>query len=1601
MVDPRLFDLVPPLAALRPDLGANQRDLDDALSDVSKALSGGQVAASLLSAAHRSLLTPPTAGFPPSQWAEPGFEPMPFTGLVAPAAPFEVSRQRKATAPRIVRVRTSPVADADPLAPAWARGMQPTASRGPFLNELGERLWIDTFILPQLVTIVAQATPFSVPRMLCRVPLSPRIVPSPRRRLASGSVWLSANVLVPGRPANEFAGTRIAGGSLELDGITSATASTITLSGAWHLKLNLRLDAPANPAPGAGPGADASNASIALPATVTLRLDATGALTVDVGDSSATAYDSSVALARSQSQPFYDSLSSSIVVPCTAAPDEFAFSNVRSDVLQIGAASGIARSGWALVVTATTPQALGEAQGAGYLWLELSSSLRAQWTGLPKPSLLRHSVLGLAPGIILFWAEVIPADVTHRLRLWDESQSDPPRQSSIEVTSVAGSTVFYVSQPGSEAVIFAGKAIGHFDRPLVADAGRVGVRMPAAWFVLVELPSLTTGGVIAVDLGAFAAPHFAFALENSLLKVRPPAFLGLTGPLTGDQLKSGIVLLRFPFRALLPTLPDPYAANFEFDRRQDADVGWTTAVVIWLSPPTATLAFSVQAPQILLPLAPPTAAASVFASREIAITPPRILVDVSSNADQFGVAIPFQVPGVSVQGMALVAPARDVGVVTLPPISWEPMLTKAPVPGDGDLPLPPPPHDGGISGISADSADVRPIAPIPLLTTYHDAILARRHFSARLPLPFGLIAQLDTRRNSDAPQSSFLDFNSVYLNLPAFSTGVAGGLQLAIRGDPNPDAEKDPPQPFTDNTWPGFVELRNEVAENHYAQAVLSTDLFAAFDSGFGRGSANGIPLRHYELSGYGASLMSDWRDTAAPGPAIVEARFDVFVGRTSHEVIQMQSVLYPWFVRVVRTITMDRTFGGWVLREDSGWVAVSNGFFEYPKVFKADKTLAFAEAFDAAHLHPGAIVGAASVRNIRTVGALFDVPPTPTPATPVPTKWQAVLFDADIVFAVGDNPRLTVAGGSVSDRTPARDISGWIQIDGPKFADPLPSNPAFQHVAPASAAAINDLLLTTGPAMAPIACGLELGGVAANPGLAFRAVRTDVSIANDGAALHLVAAVRGSPALPRDGAWSLARRTKADSAPNALDPNFPVPLVRPNTSVPGSGLWHLADAGDITQLDDGANPVTRYGLVQSLGAQKVFFERPRVSNAADPITLPQPPKLADMGALLNAAGVFPGLTDAFDFQTLKALSVDKGDLGFTETFTIGAVGAIKTALLADLGAIQVRIEYRDEHEKDVGVPADPQPTKATVTVDPLAAIRWSLLLTRLCFTVVINKGPSTPDGEPLIRIFADVKADAQSAPTVANLNVRYEGILGALQTIFTNVQQVAKFLPGGSDSGLHVGFSQGRLTVRNAFALPNLPLGTGQITDIAVEMGFDVALSPFDVRFVAGLGSEQKPFRWVVSPLAGTGVVQVAISKQGLDVLVQGGLGVGLCIDLGIAAGSAAVALAIELNTEPHPFMIKGILSGRASVDVLQGLASATITLAAGLGIIPDEKIIHPPFLPPTIPPKDLPSLTIGLVASVAVGIHISICWVVDVDFDGYWQFRQDITTPPIHVPI
>ena len=1540
--DPHLQEVFGAISASSAHIAA----LEAAIKDVNAAITGGQNAASVRSLVP-SVLNPSPAIF---------------------------SKSLPTGASLLVSARSLEIPEFDPVSADWTQAMHASERRGPFLSAIGEKIWLDTFLLPRLLTLQVSG-PVGQTRILARFTGVIQLGLSQTLKISRGSLWIETRWLVPGRTANEFAGIRVIGGSVHLAGTVNISGDSIQLSGAWQVQFVFEPDIPPVALAPPEPGEDALSAKVALPKNATITLDRTGKAVIDFDPLSVDVYGTSVTFNRSAATSFVDTQTRSLVMPSDASLADFAFSSVASDLWKISSSSPIAGSGWSWPIATIDPLGLGEASGAGHVWIRLSAGFQLNWKGLAKQiPPIRSGVFIFAPSQIAAYITLGASDADQELRFWRQFDGDPVRMSTAEIVSKKGSVAQYLSRPGLEAVIFSGELFAHLDRPLAADGGRLRIRMPAGWFVITETSTNTTAGILAYAAKALEDPHISYCLENGFVKARPPVWFITSGTWDGEEsLSNGTLTLRFPYRFILPILPDPYAANFEIRSPTDVDAGWAAWTVQWNDPATAALDFAVLSPA-------PSGLETQLNEDSLTMLgrdpwpSSRVLLDLSSNSDQFGVMIPNQRAMAPVaSGLAIVAPANDIAVMTLPPLTWEPMLTKAPKPNEiasGEIPLPPPPNDGGAAIFSADSVELAPIKPLPLLNSYLAAIRKKHHFLARLPLPFGLISILDTRRDSeDRNISSFR--GTVGMNRPEFPTGLTGGTQIAFSG-------KRAPAGGTDPVMPGYVSW---ASDPDYTRGVLSNNINTRFFGDFGSaGIQHGVPLRHYELSGYGASLFSDWKDGAALGPAIIEARFDAIVGRTSHEVIQMQSGLYPYSARMVRTITMERMPGGWVLREDSGWVATTDGEFAFPGLPGA-----FDAAFLPIQVHTGTLTAVRKIRNVQLDGVQFTT--TPLPGQSKGITWQRVEFDADLDFADGNDPRLNVASGGSAQAVPSRSIVGWIQIDGPTYADP---NDGKLHVRPPLGAEIADLLLTYGPAKGPVDCQLLLGGTPTEPGLNFHATGFDVSTATGAGLFHLVVAVRGTPALPRDGTWSVARMASTEPAPSALDPSIPVPIVRATKPVAGWERWHLADPSDILSLADADAPATRYGLLQSFGTQKIFFSRPRVGNDAKPITLPAPPQLADVGSLLHAAGVFPGLADAFDFKLLKDLAVNGGALKFHETFAItDASGNTRSALLADLGgldAIQLIINYQDEQGN---------PTMATIKVDPDASPRWSVDLSRMAFTVNFRK-------DRLIQLFARVRASENSAPTLDGINVQYESFLGCLQTIFTNIQQVAKFLPGGADAGLSVSFSSGHLTIRNSFALPNLPLGAGQITDVAVNMGFEVTLAPFDVSFSAGLGNSEKPFHWIVSPLAGTGAIVVRINSHGLDLLIQAGLGVGLAIDLGIASGSASVALALEIDTGPSPFELKGIFSGRASVDVLQGLASATITLAAGLGIIPDDRLLHKPFLPPSVPPPTpIPSVTIGLVASVSVGIHLSVCWVVDVDFDGYWQFRQDITTPSIPIPL
>ena len=236
--------------------------------------------------------------------------------------------------------------------------------------------------------------------------------------------------------------------------------------------------------------------------------------------------------------------------------------------------------------------------------------------------------------------------------------------------------------------------------------------------------------------------------------------------------------------------------------------------------------------------------------------------------------------------------------------------------------------------------------------------------AALFTLPFGMKAVAAPLRHPvpEAPLSQDVALNLVQPRNPE----LVGGLQVSLRAfNPLSTTESESP------AFPGAtIQLRNGIdpASGAYRGISVLADLVqnaveGIFNAEFAPGSARArVPVTRIDFSGYGASLYSRWRNPAESAKTS-QVYFDVAVGRTAHEVVQVRSVLYPWGVRVVRTITIERTSGGGVFRRDSGWVAESDGVFK----FRAHTNGSVIET------HPGVVKGVFNVRRIRDTTHVFE----------------------------------------------------------------------------------------------------------------------------------------------------------------------------------------------------------------------------------------------------------------------------------------------------------------------------------------------------------------------------------------------------------------------------------------------------------------------------------------------------------------------------------------------------------------------------------------------------------------------------------------------------
>lgn len=643
------------------------------------------------------------------------------------------------------------------------------------------------------------------------------------------------------------------------------------------------------------------------------------------------------------------------------------------------------------------------------------------------------------------------------------------------------------------------------------------------------------------------------------------------------------------------------------------------------------------------------------------------LLDVSTNADLFGVSFDFRgtrenritthVPAattgssfpIQVKGIDVISQGYNVKAFAVPQISWEPVLNLSQPHIAGDPPLGPNyyPNDGGPMQILNNSDDTVALAPLPLahylVGQFEDD---PKNFAAYalLTLPFGLKALAVLQ-----DQYSFTDELGVtttrkgtdlLFNAEAFEDDVKGGLQLQLNaGEAFIEGESDM---FVGST----LQLNNvlDFAGNSQGDSTLGRTVTVVFNNEFllqppALIRQRGVPLTRIDLSGYGASTFSNWLNPTAAFAETSQARFDVFVGRCAHEVIQIKSIICPWGIKVVRTITIFRVGSGYVYRFDSGWRAESNGKFDFRYFVNIDPSTKQEKA-SPFEIHPGVVKGLFSVQNIieteeidRAMGSMVSANivdenglyvPNPDPGDLLDYELQPVYFDADIEI---DG---LIAGFAVKkidgeDRkvVPSKKIVGYVQV-APRGI-PINKETLKQLVA-----------IQLGSIGGAIDCEIDLAG----SGQKMRLNRFDFNNAfgANGTDIVFAAAGRGSVLLPKEGSWSMVKHERDTGEVTPVPANLSVPVIREGKLIKdGAGqkldipvqdvLLRIANPTELLRspVDDTLN----YGLLQSTDTQKALFLTPSFQIGQKKLFSKTPPLFADAFRIVNSKAVFPNVGNA------------------------------------------------------------------------------------------------------------------------------------------------------------------------------------------------------------------------------------------------------------------------------------------------------------------------------------------------------------------------------------
>ncbi|MEZ5107032.1 MAG: hypothetical protein R2757_21180 [Draconibacterium sp.] len=659
------------------------------------------------------------------------------------------------------------------------------------------------------------------------------------------------------------------------------------------------------------------------------------------------------------------------------------------------------------------------------------------------------------------------------------------------------------------------------------------------------------------------------------------------------------------------------------------------------------------------------------------------LLDVSTNADLFGISFDilsqrgFGVTAgtdtttgeavsnffpVQVEGMDVVSTGSNVKAFTVPQISWEPVFNLSPPapPPDGPIPGDPAggfnyyPNDGGPTHILNNSTEKVTLAPLPVTSFLVNKRDTDNNFKAYsfFTLPFGMkaAAQLSEKYIYNNVPRDGGDLNKIKV---AFENDIKSGLQL--RMDAGVPLREGDSEMFMGTT----VQINNilDLTGNATGNSTLGGSVTSIFNREFFYDTnypfelfkQRGVPVTRMDLSGYGASMFSNWLNTKAAIAETSQAKFDVFVGRCSHEIIQVKSILYPWAIKVVRTITLFRVNSGYVYRFDSGWRAESDGKFDFryfiykpnpnfpggtpenpePQLISEERSAEF-------EIHPGLVKALYNVNNIIETAEVEPFNENVTFQKSVdqlgveintPKNYdielQPVYFDADVdVEGVLSGMVTKLTSDGEKKVVPSKRILGFVQL-GPK---------GF----PLNNAALKLLVTRQGTIGGAIDCEVDL--VDSTQKMRLSRFDFNNSFGTNGSDPTFCVAGRGNVLLPKDGSWTMVKHERGNGDVSPVPENLSIPVIRQGKVVKNGNTVKIDTpvANVLTRIAEPAEllrqPVANtinYGLLQNTDTQKALFLTPSFKKNTKKLLSKTPPLFVDAFRIVNSKGIFPNVGEA------------------------------------------------------------------------------------------------------------------------------------------------------------------------------------------------------------------------------------------------------------------------------------------------------------------------------------------------------------------------------------